>query len=68
MRVYTMTLSYRGDKGQRGYWEQVSRVLQREGGRLVNITARAGKAGYPPTPFNILTITYQAPSPIELNI
>lgn len=54
----------RGDKGQKLYWESVTRELQRKGGRILNITSKAGRS-VDRTTFNVVTITYEAPTPIK---
>jgi len=64
MPTYTLTLMLRGDKGQKSHWESVTRALQRKGGRILNIKSKAGSA-VDRTTFNVVTITYEAPAPIE---
>jgi hypothetical protein len=64
MPTYTLTLMLRGEKGQKSHWESVTRELQRKGGRILNITSKAGRA-VDQTTFNVVTITYEAPTPIK---
>ncbi len=65
MPTFTLTLSYRSDSGEKSYWESVAKQLQERGARIVNVQSKVGKVDEPPTPINVLTITYEAPRPIE---
>ena len=65
MPTFTLTLSYRSDSGQKSYWESVAKQLQERGAHIVNVQSKVAKVGEPPTPINVLTITYEAPKPIE---
>ena len=65
MPTFTLTLSYRSDSGQKPYWESVAKQLQEGGAHIVNVQSKAAKVGEPPTPINVLTITYEAPRQIE---
>jgi hypothetical protein len=65
MPTFTLTLSYGSDSDQKSYWESVAKQLQERGAHIVNIQSKVGNVGDPPTPINVLTITYEAPRPIE---
>ncbi len=65
MPTFTLTLSYGSDSDQKSYWESVAKQLQERGAYIVNVQSKVGKVGEPPTPINVLTITYEAPRPIE---
>ena len=65
MPIFTLELSLTGDSGQKLYWEGVAKELLEKGARILNIQSRVGKVGEPPTPVNIVTITYEAPAPIK---
>jgi len=65
MPTFTLTLFFRSDSGQKSYWEDVAQQLQEKGARIVNVQSRAGQVGQPPSPVNVLTITYEAPRPIK---
>ncbi len=68
MPTFTLTLSYRSDSGQKSYWENVAKHLQEREAHIVNIQSKVGEVGEPPTPINVLTITYEAPRPIEYEV
>ena len=65
MPIFTLVLSFRSDSGQKSHWEIVAEELQERGARILNVQSKVGKVGEPPTPVNILTITYEAPRPIK---
>jgi len=65
MPTFTLKLSFRSDSGQKSYWEGVAKELQEKGARILSIQSKVGKVGEPPTILNIVTITYEAPSPIK---
>ena len=64
MPTYTLKQVLRGDKDQKAYLESVVHKLQSKGGRILNIKSKAGKA-VDRTTYNLITITYEALSPIE---
>lgn len=65
MPKFTLTLSFRSDSGQKSHWEEVAERLQKRGARILNVQSKVGQVGDPPTPVNVLTITYEAPRPIK---
>jgi len=65
MPIFTLKLTYRGESNQKAYWESVVSKLQSRGAHIVNIQSKAGKAGDPLTPVNVVTITYEAPIEIK---
>lgn len=66
MPIFTLKQVIRGDKGQKSYLESVTRKLQSKGGRILDIQSKAGKA-VDRTTYNVITITYEASSPIKLS-
>lgn len=65
MPIFTLTLSFRGEIGQKSRLESVSRQLQERGARIINVQSKVGNVGEPPMPVNVLTITYEAPRQIK---
>ncbi len=65
MPTFTLTLSFRSDRGQKSHWEDVAKKLQEKGAHILNIQSKVGKVGEPPAPVNVVTITYEAPEPIK---
>jgi hypothetical protein len=65
MPTYVLKQVLRGDKNQKSFLESVTQELQTKGGRIINIQSNAGKA-VDRTTFNLITITYEASSPIKL--
>ena len=65
MPTFTLTLTLRGSRGQKSYWENAAKQLQEKGARIVNVESTVGNAGEPPTVVNRVTITYEAMAPIE---
>ena len=66
MPTFTLTLHFKGEKtSQKSYWESAAKELQEKGARILNVQSRVGKVGEPPTPVNIVTITYEASAPIK---
>ena len=65
MPTFTLALTFRSDSGQKSYWESVAKDLQEKGARILNIQSKVGNIGEPPVLVNVVTITYEAPEPIE---
>lgn len=73
MPTFTLTLQFRSDSSlsggekisQKSYWEGVAQELQEKGARILNIQSTVGKVGEPPMTVNKVTITYEAPAPIQ---
>jgi len=65
MPIFTLTLTFRSDSGQKAYWESAVKDLQEEGARIVNIQSKVGRVGEPPEPVSVVTITYTAPKRIK---
>ena len=65
MPIFTLTLTFRSDSGQKAYWESAVKDLQEKGARVVNIQSKVGRVGEPPEPVSVVTITYTAPKRIK---
>jgi hypothetical protein len=64
MPTYTLTQILRGDKNQKLFLESVTKELQWKGGHIINIKSEVGRA-VDQTTFNVVTITYEATTPIK---
>ena len=65
MPIFTVKLSFRGESGQKAYWEDVAEQLQRRGARILDVQSKTAKVGESLTPINQVTITYEAPREIK---
>lgn len=73
MPIFTLTLHFRTENvpsdqskvSQKSYWEGVAQELRERGARILNVQSRVGKVGEPPTTVNVVTITYEAQTPIR---
>jgi len=67
MPSFTVTFTYRGIEGQKSYWDEVSEILLRKGGRIIRVHSKVAKIGDPVTSVNTVSITYEAPMEIKLH-
>ncbi|MFC1933811.1 hypothetical protein ACFLUK_01135 [Chloroflexota bacterium] len=66
MPTFTLILSFRGESGQKSYWEGAAEELQRKGARILNVQSKVAMVGESPMPVNQITITYEAPREIKV--
>ena len=65
MPIFTLTLAFRGESGQKSHWEDVAKKLRQRGARILTVQSKVAKVGEPLIPVNQVTITYEAPREIK---
>jgi len=67
MPIFKVTVTHRGESGQKTFLENVTNQLQSKGARIINIQSKVGKVEEPPISINVVTISYESPGEIKLS-